>query len=1129
MATIKAKDQVTVLDITDAYSVILTSEAYTFVGNTSGAPSGLSCSTQVVAYQGSTPVQKITVTVTPPSGITANIAGNGGNSPTITFTTTSTITASCEATIAVKIDDTTINKKFSFSVAKQGSTGSAGKGIKSTTITYRAGSSGTTPPTGTWVSSPPKTTAAAPYMWTKTVITYTDNSTSTSYSVGSTPEGIQVGGRNLIRGSANMSTDIRRDNAGELYSDDGYCGCVSAITNTAWRGPKIKMNSIVERLQLKAGDTVTMSIWVSTNSETEVTTPALYLYRANGSTQTKAFGAIKLKKGQWIQLAATYELNSDMTFEESARFECSAATDYFIFWSAPKLELGNIATDWTPAPEDMATSDALDIAKSTLKDYVSSRGENLITNGTAMLGDNTNFSTFEYDGSDTYYAGGSFKSSNIQWEPTNDEYIPIDTANKYLFSYWIKTDNSNARFYDAINSYDIDKEKILAEHVMWIPGSTTTLAKDLKNGDTVVYLKSANGFATSTAGSYQRGLIFWNYTNSKGYTYETETYSRNRWENLWDEGSAINKSNNTITLKSAWSNGTFAAGTSVSQCSSGATYIYLNSDYTLPVNTWTQRQGYICGVDKNNKNTNPKKFREGTAFIKIGWLMNRNVSKATTWLSTISFTQNVGLADVIASVDVEYYLSTSATSLSGGSWSTTAPAWVNGKYMWSRTVKTDGVGNKTYSPSQNGVCIAGAKGDTGSTGAAGKGVSSIVEQYYKSTSATALDGGSWSTTYPGWENGKYIWTRSAITYTDSTTPVYTTAICVTGEKGDTGAKGDKGETGPTGNGIGKITEHYAVSTSNTSPPTSWQDTPPAMTATNKYLWNYETITYTSGSPVDTKKRVIGVYGDKGNNGTNGTNGKSIGSVINYYLATNASSNVNTDTSGWTTTVQSVSADKKYLWNYEVIKYTDGTTVSTSAPCIIGAYGDKGNKGDKGDTGETGPQGDTGATGTSVTETIRYYKLQDYSDAAPSVPTDNPPSDWSSIEPSYQSGKTLYFIDVTTFSNDSVSYSPVSISSAYQAADNAYQTAIDTGTKLSAEYNEFKMNYRFDATGQYIGRENDPTQMRLTNGSMEIILDNSVVTKVSTKGFYSSQITIDTLCVGGYVLKLADGSQKLRIT
>ena len=111
-----------------------------------------------------------------------------------------------------------------------------------------------------------------------------------------------------------------------------------------------------------------------------------------------------------------------------------------------------------------------------------------------------------------------------------------------------------------------------------------------------------------------------------------------------------------------------------------------------------------------------------------------------------------------------------------------------------------------------------------------------------------------------------------------------------------------------------------------------------------------------------------MYGDKGNTGATGAAGKSIGSVVNYYLATNALSGVTTSTAGWTTAVQSVSSSKKYLWNYEVIKYTDGSVASTSAPCIIGAYGDKGATGNtgaqgaKGDTGPRGPQGATGATG-----------------------------------------------------------------------------------------------------------------------------------------------------------------------
>lgn len=81
--------------------------------------------------------------------------------------------------------------------------------------------------------------------------------------------------------------------------------------------------------------------------------------------------------------------------------------------------------------------------------------------------------------------------------------------------------------------------------------------------------------------------------------------------------------------------------------------------------------------------------------------------------------------------------------------------------------------------------------------ATGKTIKSIVEQYYLSTSPTAMLGGNWDTKYPGWENNKYIWTRSIYTYSDETT-LTTTAICVTGSKGETGAKGEKGDKGDPG-------------------------------------------------------------------------------------------------------------------------------------------------------------------------------------------------------------------------------------------------------------------------------------------------------------------------------------------
>lgn len=409
----------------------------------------------------------------------------------------------------------------------KGDTGASGKGVKSTAVTYQASSSGTTIPTGVWSATPPATSADKPYFWTRTIITYTDNTTSTAYNVGSTPEGIVVGGRNL-------ATNTNKGTTGWSWSMQigGYSK--ESVSETGVNTCKLTRDSV--------------------------------------------------KQSGW----------SVIQFSYIGRTKWEADTNYTVSVDVK----ASVSTSMNP-------------------DFRDSNGSNMLIQ--------------------------SCKAVN----------------NKTVANVWTK--------------------------LVWV-------------------VKSA------------------------------------------------------ATLPSGTSQNTYFTG--------------MNSN---------------VGVSYQFKNL---KIEKGNT--------------ATDWTPAPE--------DYVSFVDVEYYLSTSPISLSGGSWSTTAPTWVNGKYMWSRTVTTDGAGNRTYSPNQNGVCIAGAqgatgakgdKGDTGGTGATGKGVKSIVEQYYKSTSATAMSGGSWSTTYPGWENSKYIWTRSVITYTDNTSST-TTAVCVTGSKGDTGAtgakgdKGDKGATGPQG-------------------------------------------------------------------------------------------------------------------------------------------------------------------------------------------------------------------------------------------------------------------------------------------------------------------------------------------
>ena len=182
---VKSTNQITIIDVTDAYSVMLTSEAYTFVGSTSGAGSGLSCTTQAVAYCGNNQCSSVNVTAADiicPPGISATVSNSGSSAPTITFKTTATITTACEATIPVVVDGITVNKKFSFAVAKTGATGSTGRGISSTVIEYQGSTSNTTVPTGTWSKSIPSVPAGS-YLWTRTTINYTSGDPSISYSV----------------------------------------------------------------------------------------------------------------------------------------------------------------------------------------------------------------------------------------------------------------------------------------------------------------------------------------------------------------------------------------------------------------------------------------------------------------------------------------------------------------------------------------------------------------------------------------------------------------------------------------------------------------------------------------------------------------------------------------------------------------------------------------------------------------------------------------------------------------------------------------------------------------------------------------------------------------------------------
>ena len=86
----------------------------------------------------------------------------------------------------------------------------------------------------------------------------------------------------------------------------------------------------------------------------------------------------------------------------------------------------------------------------------------------------------------------------------------------------------------------------------------------------------------------------------------------------------------------------------------------------------------------------------------------------------------------------------------------------------------------------------------------------------------------------------------------------------------------------------------------------------------------------------------------------------------------------------------------------------------------------------------------------ISSVTRYYKLQSSTTIVPAKPTANPPSGWTSTEPTYSSGSTntLYFVDCTVFTNGTFSYSAVSKSSSYEAAKEAYNKAANCDTSIA---------------------------------------------------------------------------------
>ena len=735
----------------------------------------------------------------------------------------------------------------------KGDKGDTGKGVKSTSVAYQVSTSGTTVPTGTWSGSVPSASAGQ-YLWTRTIITYTDNTTSTIYSVGRMGTNGANGTNGKSIGSVVNYYLATASSSGVTTATSGWTTAVqsvSAAKKYLWNYEVVKytdgtvasttmpcvigsygdqgskgdkgdtgstgngIKSITEHYAVSASNSTVPTSWSSTvptmtesnkylwNYETitytngttvDTTKRVIGVYGnkgATGATGSQGYSLVAnvvrdaFTESQWTRYGT---INREETWSSTSgiRNGCRIGDMFAIVGTATDTKNAHVAY----YRSNTASGDLKGLC---ISHTIIPRGA---TGATGSKGDK----------GDTGATGKGVKSTAVTYQASSSgTTIPTGV--------WSATPPATSA----------DKPYFWTRTIITYTDNTTSTAYNVGSTPEGIVVGGRN-LATNT----NKGTTGWSWAMKTG------GYSK---ESVSETGVNTCKLTRDSVKQSGWSVIQFSyIGRTKWEADTNYTVsVDVKASVSTSMNPGFRNEDGLNMLIQSCKAVNNKTV--ANVWTKLVWVVKSAATLPSGTSQNTYFTgmnSNVGVSyqfknlkiekgntatdwtpapeDYVSFVDVEYYLSTSPTSLSGGSWSTTAPTWVNGKYMWSRTVTTDGAGNRTYSPNQNGVCIAGAqgatgakgdKGDTGGTGATGKGVKSIVEQYYKSTSATAMSGGSWSTTYPGWENSKYIWTRSVITYTDNTTST-TTAVCVTGSKGDTGAtgakgdKGDKGATGPQG-------------------------------------------------------------------------------------------------------------------------------------------------------------------------------------------------------------------------------------------------------------------------------------------------------------------------------------------
>ena len=760
---------------------------------------------------------------------------------------------------------------------------------------------------------------------------------------------LQIGGRNLLKNTA--FEDIKKNE--EICVDNKYVKfnnntlkLISDNTISKAEGFKyVSLDSVVSptwNLTDVIGRDITISMWIYIETVGQLGGYEFRIvfdhngqnqwFNPNTSYPVHIPNASDLKVG-WNYIYATFTVAEDST-HATFSFTCYAESGKkSICWvSSPKAEFGNKPTAWTPAPED------LEQKVTTLTDSYNQTVQTVKGNTTTISDIKT--SVNEVSGKVT-----KMDARVTKVEQTADGVKTTVTANK---DKWDKASSDASSAVSVAGTANSNASNAL--------NKANNLEQRANNGEfdgrgvkstKVEYQASSSGTTTPsgtwspTVPAVANGQYLWTRTTITYTSGEpTVGYSVARMGVNGAKGDKGEKGE------------TGAQGVQGVAGKDGVTYYtwikYADSPTSGMSDSPTNKKYMGIAINKTSS-------AESTNYSDYTWSLIKGDKGDTGDKGNTGATGNG-----IASIAYTYARTTTQTAPSASSvTSTTMPKLdTTNKYLWQKEIIT-----YTNGQTQTNVVLIAVYGDKGQTGAKGDDGKSPTVSVSKNGATTTItvvntdgskitqtvndgtngtpgkdgatgktsyfhvkysnDGGKTFTANNGETVGDYLGTYTDFVETDSNSVSVYTWVKI---KGNTGATGAKGETGSDGKGISSIVHHYLVTnvtTGVTSSTTGWEDTPQSVTSTNKYLWYYQTINYTTGSPTNTTPAIIGVYGDTGGKGAAG---KGISSVTpQYYLSTSNT----TQTGGSWKTTQDAWSSGKYYWTRDSITWSDGTTTTTT--------------------------------------------------------------------------------------------------------------------------------------------------------------------------------------------------------